>query len=62
MLNIVSVLSPRYQHDKVLLESVQHGFTRMMAGLRNLNYEDRLKQLGIWSLEEWCNRADLLEV
>ena len=48
--------------DKQLLERVQHRFTRMLPGLKCLEYEDRLKVLGIWSLEERRNRADLLEV
>jgi len=34
----------------------------MIPGLKDLNYEERLKELGIWSLEERRNRADLLEV
>jgi len=34
----------------------------MIPGLKDLNYEERSKELGIWSLEERRNRADLLEV
>jgi len=34
----------------------------MIPGLKDLNYEERLKELGIWSLEERKNQADLLEV
>jgi len=34
---------------------------KMLPGLKSLEYEDRLKVLGIWSLEERRNRADLLE-
>jgi len=34
----------------------------MLPGLKSLEYDDRLKALGIWSLEGRKNRADLLEV
>jgi len=34
----------------------------MLPGLKSLEYDYRLKALGIWSLEERRNRADLLEV
>ena len=34
----------------------------MLPGLRSLVYDDRLKVLGIWSMEERRNQADLLEV
>jgi len=54
--------SPHYKKDKQLLERVQHRFTRMLSGLKSLEYDDQLKTLGIWSLEERRNRADLLEV
>jgi len=54
--------SPHYQKDKQLLEKVQHRFTRLFPDLRSLCYQDRLKRLGLWSLEERRNRADLLEV
>jgi len=34
----------------------------MVPGLRQLTYEQRLQRLGLWTLEERRNRADLLEV
>jgi len=40
---------------------VQHRFTRLFSELRNLCYNDRLRTLGLWSLEERRNRAYLLE-
>ena len=58
----VPAWSPHYEKDKVLLERVQHRFTRMVPGLRQLTYEQRLKRLGLWTLEKRRNRADLLEV
>jgi len=54
--------SPHYQKDKAIIEKVQHRFTRMMHGCKEKPYEDRLSQLGLWSLEERRNRADLIEV
>jgi len=56
------VWSPHYVKDKVLLERVQHRFTRMFPELKSLPYEERLRRLGLWSLEERRNRADLLEL
>jgi len=46
----------------VLLERVQHRFTRMIPGFRQLSYETRLDRLKLCTLEERPNRADLLEV
>ena len=34
----------------------------MVPGLKPLPYEERLDRLGIWTLEERRNRADLLQV
>jgi len=48
--------------DKVLLERVQRRFTRMVPELKGFSYPDRLKKLGLWSLEERRVRADLIEV
>ena len=56
------VWSPYYNKDKVMLESVQHRFTRLFSELRAMSYEDRLETLRLWSLEERRNRQDLIEV
>ena len=57
--NCSVVWSPHYTKDKVLLERVQHRFTRMFDDLKEFPYEDRLRKLG---LEERRNRADLIEI
>jgi len=56
------IWSPHYSRDKQLLEKVQHRFTRMVPGMKVLPYNERLRQLGLWSLEERRNRADLIEM
>lgn len=58
----VPAWSPQYIKDKDLLERVQHRFTRMFSHLRELEYMDRLRILGLWTLEERRNRADIIEV
>jgi hypothetical protein len=57
-----SVWNPHYQKDKELIERVQHRFSRLFRSLRPLSYMDRLDRLGLWTLEERRNRADLVEV
>jgi len=57
-----SAWSPHYQKDKALLERVQHRFTRLLPGMKSLDYNDRLKKLNLWSLEERRNRSDLIEL
>ena len=54
--------SPHYVKDKELLEKVQHRFARLFGHLRSMKYESRLDKLGLWSLGERRNRADLVEV
>ena len=43
-------------------KSPNNRFTRLFKELRGLPYNDRLSELGLWSLEERRNRADLVEV
>ena len=58
----VSAWSPHYIKDKLLLEQVQHRFTRLLPGFRSLSYDERLHQLRLWTLEERRNRTDLIDV
>jgi hypothetical protein len=55
------VWSPYYKKDKEHLEKIQHRFTRIIPGLKDMTYNERLKILGLWTLEERRNRADLIE-
>jgi len=34
----------------------------MIPGLKKLPYDERIRQLGLWTLEERRNTADLLQV
>jgi len=36
--------------------------TRIIPGFKKLSYEERLRKLDLWTLEERRNRADLLQV
>jgi len=51
-----------YKKDKLLLERVHCRFTHLFPHLKGLPYEERLNQLGLWSLEERRIRADLIEI
>ena len=57
-----SVWNPYYIKDIDLLERVQHRFTRLFPELRGLPYNERLQQLGLWSLQERRNRTDITEL
>jgi ribonucleases P/MRP protein subunit RPP40 len=54
--------SVHYKKDAQLLERVQHRFTKMIPELARLPYNERLNRLGITTLEERRNRADLIEM
>ena len=47
--------SPHCVKDKHMLKKVQHRFTRMVPGMKELPYEVRLQQLRLWTLEERLN-------
>jgi len=44
------------------LEKIQHRYTKMIINMREKTYEERLKSLGLWTLEERRNRQDIIEV
>jgi ribonuclease P/MRP protein subunit RPP40 len=53
---------PHLQKDIDVLEKVQRRATRMIEGFKGMDYEDRLNNVGLTTLETRRIRADLLEV
>jgi len=43
---------PQYKRDMDILEQVQSGATRISMGLKHRTYEERLRELGLFILEE----------
>ena len=57
-----SVWSPMFKKDKILIENVQCRATRLVKCLKHISYEDRLKTLGLPSLEYRRERSDMIQV
>ena len=56
---VLNKLSKGHQNS---MEGVQRRATKMVVELRSMNYEDRLKALGLTTLEERRKRGDLIQI
>ena len=58
----IQMWSPQYRRDVDLLEHIQTRAKKMIQGMKHLFYEDRLRELGLFSLEKRRLQGNLMKV
>jgi len=56
---IIQAWGPQYRKDVELLVRIQKRATKMIRGLESLSYEERLRELGLFSLEKRSLQGNL---
>ena len=57
----VQAWSPYYAKDILMLEKVQRRATKLVMGLKEFTYEERLTRQKLYRLKEWRSQGDLIE-
>ena len=57
----IQAWSPYLKADKEKLEKVQRRAVNMVAGLKGKTYQDKLKEVGLTTLEERRDRGDMIQ-
>ena len=58
----IQAWNPHLRKDIVMLDKIQRRATKLIPGLRDLRYEERLKECGLTTLETRILRGDQIEV